>query len=419
MSVFIVSKSPALSGSVKISGAKNSVLPILAGCILTEEECIISSVPPLNDVMVMIDILKKLGATVNYDVKKEKISVCCKDIVSFEEESEDAGKLRASFIVMGALIGRIGKAKIPMPGGCPIGSRPVDLHLKGFQSMGVSIEQEKGFVFADGSSICGGKVYLDFPSVGATENIMLASALLEDTTVIENASAEPEICDLAKFLSKMGVKIQGAGTDTIKIQGAKKLSGVKHKVMPDRIEAGTFMVASAITGGDIILENVIAEHLKPVTAKLCESNVCVEDLGGNKIRVFVKDKLKPVNIKTMPFPGFPTDMQAQFMSLLAVISGTSTITETIFENRFIHAGEMVRMGADIRIDSRSAVIEGVEKLTGAEVRATDLRGGAGLILLGLVSEGETRISDIYNIERGYYNIEEKLKGLGALIERVD
>ncbi|HIT72162.1 UDP-N-acetylglucosamine 1-carboxyvinyltransferase [Tyzzerella sp. An114] len=418
MSVFVVSKSPALSGNVKISGAKNGALPILAASILTDEECVISSVPPLKDVFVMIDILKKLGADIDYDEKKEKVTVCCKNIGTWEEDSDDASKLRASFIIMGPLLARMKKARIPLPGGCQIGSRPVDLHLKGFQAMGATIEQKMGFISAKTKKLIGDTIYLDFPSVGATENIMMAAALASGVTVIENAAAEPEICDLAKFLCKMGAKVTGAGTDTIKIEGSEKLKGAKHKVIPDRIEAGTFMVASAITGGDIILENVISEHLKPVTAKLAESNVLIEELEGNKMRVAANEKLKPINIKTMPFPGFPTDMQSQFMSLSAVISGTSIITETVFENRFIYAGELRRMGADIKIDSRSAVIEGVKKLTGTQVRATDLRGGAALILSALAAEGETEISDIYHIERGYCNIEKKFESLGAFIKKI-
>ncbi len=417
MSAFIISKSPALCGTVKISGAKNSALPILAACLLTDETCIISSIPPLSDVKVMLEILKKLGAEVEYDEKKEKAIICCKNINSCEEDIEDAKRLRASFIVMGPLLSRINKAKIPMPGGCPIGSRPIDLHLKGFQAMGAEIEQNMGFVCAYSKNLLGTDIYLDFPSVGATENIMMAAVKAKGITVIENAAAEPEICDLAKFLCKMGAKITGAGTDTIKIEGVENLKGIKYKVMPDRIEAGTFMVASAITGGDIILENIISDNLKPVIAKLAESNVFIEELENNRIHVKATEELKPITIKTMPFPGFPTDMQAQFMSLMTIIKGTSIITETVFENRFIHAGELRRMGADIKIDSRSAVIEGVNNLTGAEVKATDLRGGAALILSALAANGETEISDIYHIERGYCNIEKKLQSLGAIIKR--
>ena len=419
MSIFLVSKSKPLSGNIKISGSKNSVLPILAACILTDEECVISSVPPLRDVIIMLDILKKLGAIVDYIEKEQKAIICCSDISITEDIFEDVGKLRASFIIMGALLGRNKKAKIPLPGGCPIGSRPIDLHLKGFQILGASIEQDMGFISAKVQKLIGGNIYLDFPSVGATENIMIAAAVSEGTTIIENAAAEPEIHDLGNFLSKMGCKVTGAGTDTIKIEGIKKLRGTKHNVIPDRIEAGTFMVAAAITRGDIIIENVIYEHLKPVSAKLAETNTIIEELGDKKLRIYTNKNLIPINLKTMPFPGFPTDMQAQFMSLSSVISGTSIITETIFENRFIHAGELRRMGANIKIDSRCAVIEGVKNLTGAQVRATDLRGGASLILSALVAEGETEISDIYHIERGYYNIDEKLKILGVNIKRMN
>ncbi len=318
----------------------------------------------------------------------------------------------------GALLGRCGFAKLSLPGGCQIGSRPVDLHLKGFQSMGAKVKQEHGLVELQAKHLKGSLVYLDFPSVGATENIMLAAVLAKGQTVIENAAAEPEICDLAEFLREMGAEITGDGTDTITINGVKELHGAVHTVIPDRIEAGTFMAAAAITGGDILLEQVREEHLKPVLAKLAECNVKTESTETG-LRVYRKGKLQPIQLKTMPFPGFPTDMQAIFMSLMAVAKGTSVITETVFENRFLHAGELQRMGADIKIDSRSAVIEGVEELTGAKVRATDLRAGAALLLSALAAKGETEISDIYHIERGYDRIEKKLRQLGASISRTE
>ena len=405
-----------LQGRVKISGSKNAVLPILAACLLTKEVCEIRNVPPLLDVRYMAELLQELGAEVTFDETQETIRVQAENVGQQEQEHETARKMRASFLAAGALLGRWGKARLPLPGGCQIGSRPIDLHLKGFQIMGAKNKQEHGMVELTAKHLKGGEIYLDFPSVGATENIMLAAALAKGKTIIQNAAAEPEICDLADFLRKMGAEIEGDGTDTITITGAKELHGAVHTVIPDRIEAGTFMTAAAITGGDILLENVKEEHLKPVIAKLAECNVKTE-VTEDGLRVYRKGKLHPIQLKTMPFPGFPTDMQAQFMSLMTVAKGTSVITETVFENRFMHAGELQRMGADIKIDSRSAVIEGVEELTGAKVRATDLRAGAALILSALAAKGDTEISDIYHIERGYDRIDEKLRQLGVKIRR--
>lgn len=418
MAKFIVNHCDGLKGHIKINGSKNAVLPILAACILTEEECVITGVPPLTDVYTMVAILENLGADVHFNVKTETIRVQVGVLNKMEEEYDLAGKMRASFLVMGPLISKYKNARIPLPGGCPIGTRPVDLHLKGFSSLGCKMKQEHGYIEISTKELKGKDIYLDFPSVGATENIMMAATLANGITKIENAAAEPEICDLANFLRKMGAKIKGDGTDTIVIEGVKKLVGAKHNVIPDRIEAGTFMVASAITGGDVILENVVEEHLKPILAKLTECNVKTE-MTKEGLRVYRKGRLHPIHLKTMPFPGFPTDMQAPFMSFMTLIKGTSMITETVFENRFQHAGELKRMGADIRIESRSAVIEGVDKLTGTQVKATDLRAGAALILSALAAEGQTEIGDIYHIERGYYKIEEKLKTLGANIQRVE
>ena len=405
-----------LRGKVKISGAKNAVLPLLAACLLTEEVCELHHVPPLSDVKNMAELLRELGAEVVFDEEQEIVRVHAAEISSVEGLYETARKMRASFLAAGALLGRCGCARLPLPGGCQIGSRPIDLHLKGFQVMGAKNKQEHGLVELQAKNLRGGEIYLDFPSVGATENILLAAVLAKGKTVIENAAAEPEICDLADFLREMGADIQGDGTDTITIIGGKKLHGATHTVIPDRIEAGTFMAAAAITGGDILLENVQEEHLKPVIAKLMECNVKTEATPEG-LRVYRKGRLHPVQVKTMPFPGFPTDMQAPFMSLMTVTKGTSVITETVFENRFIHAGELQRMGADIKIDSRSAVIEGVENLTGTKVKATDLRAGAALILSALAAKGETEISDIYHIERGYHKIDEKLRAIGAHIRK--
>lgn len=416
MEKFIIRHTEPLRGTVRISGAKNAALPILAACLLTDEPCRLENVPPLTDIQNMLAILKGFGADITYDEEKETAVVQAATLDSLESSYEQAGKMRASFLVAGPLLARYGKVRLPLPGGCQIGSRPVDLHLKGFHCMGAKSGQEHGIVELTTKKLKGANIYLDFPSVGATENIMMAAVLAKGKTVIANAAAEPEISDLADFLRQLGAEIQGDGTDTIEIMGVKTLGGAAHSVIPDRIEAGTFMVGAAITGGDIILENVREEHLKPVIAKLAECNVKTESLPQG-IRVYRKGRLTPLQLKTMPFPGFPTDMQAQFMSLLSVAKGTSVITETVFENRFIHAGELQRMGADIRIDSRNAVIEGVEELTGSKVRATDLRAGAALVLSALAAKGETEIGDIHHIERGYYKLEEKLRALGADIQR--
>ena len=403
-----------LRGRVRISGAKNAVLPILAACLLTKETCEIRNVPNLLDVRHMVELLRELGAQAEFDAAEETVRVQAAEILQPEGDCEVARRMRASFLAAGALLGRCQAARLPLPGGCQIGSRPVDLHLKGFQAMGAKSRQEYGIIELGAKHLKGAAIYLDFPSVGATENILLAAVLARGKTTIENAAAEPEICDLADFLREMGAAIEGDGTDTITVLGVKTLHGAVHRVIPDRIEAGTFMAAAAITGGDILLEDVKEEHLKPVIAKLAECNVKTE-VTAEGLRVWRKGRLHPLQLKTMPFPGFPTDMQAQFMSLLAVAKGTSVITETVFENRFLHAGELQRMGADIKIDSRSAVIEGVEGLTGAKVRATDLRAGAALILSALAAKGDTEISDIYHIERGYCGIDEKLRRLGASI----
>ncbi|WMI80883.1 UDP-N-acetylglucosamine 1-carboxyvinyltransferase [Anaerotignum sp. MB30-C6] len=416
MEKFVIRHTDSLQGTVRISGAKNAALPILAACLLTSEPCYIENVPPLTDVIYMLEMLKGFGAEVAYDKEKESICIHAKELTTLESSYEKADKMRASFLVAGPLISRYGQAKLPLPGGCQIGSRPVDLHLKGFHCMGAKSRQEHGVIDLTTKKLKGATIYLDFPSVGATENIMMAAVLAKGKTIIENAAAEPEIIDLAEFLREIGADIQGDGTDTVEITGVKELEGTTHSVIPDRIEAGTFMVGAAITGGDIVLENVREEHLKPVIAKLAECNVKIEAIPQG-LHVYRKGKLQPLQLKTMPFPGFPTDMQAQFMSLMTLAKGTSMITETVFENRFIHAGELQRMGADIRIDSRNAVIEGVEELTGSKVRATDLRAGAALILSALAAKGETEIGEIHHIERGYYKIDEKLRALGADIER--
>ncbi|AKL93742.1 UDP-N-acetylglucosamine 1-carboxyvinyltransferase MurA [Clostridium aceticum] len=417
MAKIVVEKSQPLKGTVRISGAKNSVLPILAASLLATEKCLLEDVPPLRDVDVICEVLATLGADIKR-LNREQIEIRAHKIDDFEAPYELIRKMRASFLVMGPLLARMGKARISMPGGCAIGTRPIDLHLKGFKALGATITLGHGFVEAKADKLIGNKIYLDFPSVGATENIMMAAVLAEGQTIIENAAEEPEITDLANFLNKMGAKIKGAGTDTIKIMGVEKLTGTTHTVIPDRIEAGTYMVAAAMTGGNVLIDNAEADHLKPIIAKLRESDVEIYE-EGNGLRVIGPKRLKPVDIKTLPYPGFPTDMQAQFMALLSVAEGTSVIIETVFENRFMHVSEMKRMGADIKIEGRSAIIEGQKVLTGAPVKATDLRAGAALILAGLVSEGKTEIGNIEHIQRGYVDVEKKFRGLGANVYRVE
>lgn len=415
MSKIIVQKSKPLQGTVRVSGAKNAVLPILAATLLSTERCVLEEVPALRDVDVICEVLSSLGADIKR-LERDKIEVMAHNIDEIEAPYELVRKMRASFLVMGPLLARMGKARISMPGGCAIGTRPIDLHLKGFKALGAEITLGYGFVEATAERLIGSKIYLDFPSVGATENIMMAAVLAEGQTVIENAAEEPEITDLANFLNKMGADIKGAGTDTIKINGVEKLGGAVHSVIPDRIEAGTYMIAAAITGGNVLVDNVVPDHLKPVIAKLKECDIEVIE-EGNGIRVIGKNRPKAVDIKTMPYPGFPTDMQSQFMALMSIAEGTSIVIETVFENRFMHVSELKRMGADIKIEGRSAIIEGKEALLGAPVKATDLRAGAALILSGLVSDGITEITNTYHIDRGYVDIEEKLRSLGANIYR--
>jgi UDP-N-acetylglucosamine 1-carboxyvinyltransferase len=411
----IVYGGKTLKGKITISGAKNAVLPIIVASLLSEGCCRIQDIPRLADVETICDVLGELGAAAEFD-QDGALKIKCQQINKYEAPYDYVKKMRASVLVMGPLLARLGKAKISLPGGCAIGTRPIDLHLKGLEALGVRISMEHGYILAEAPCLKGARVYLDYPSVGATENIMMAGALAEGITIIENAAEEPEIVDLANFINSMGGNIKGAGTKVIKIEGVASLGSTTHTIIPDRIEAGSFLVAGAITGGDLLLENVIIDHLKPVVAKLLEIGADVWE-EGNGIHLRSNGVLKAVDVKTLPYPGFPTDMQAQFMALMAVAQGTSIITETVFENRFMHAEELRRMGADIKIEGRSAVIEGCEKLMGAQVKATDLRAGAALIIAGLAAEGETIISNTYHIDRGYDNIVEKLRSVGANILR--
>ena len=412
----VVKESKPLKGMVRVSGAKNAVLPIIAATLLVDGVSVIKSVPNLRDVNVMSDLLRYLGAKVQYD--GETLVVDATEIKETEAPYHLVNKMRASFLVRGSLLARFNTAKISMPGGCAIGTRPIDLHLKGFKAMGAEIISDHGYIEAAAQKLSGSKIYLDFPSVGATENIMMAAVLAEGTTTIENAAEEPEIVDLANFLNKMGAKVRGAGTNTIKITGVEKLEAVEHTVIPDRIEAGTYMVAAAMTRGDVFVDNVIIDHIKPVVAKLIEVGCTVEE-HENGVRVIGAQEIMPTNIKTLPHPGFPTDMQSQFMAMLCLAKGKSTITETVFENRFMNVPELIRMGANIEINGKSAIVEGRDRLTGSEVMATDLRAGAALVISGLVAEGETIVKNIYHIERGYVDLVGKLSMLGAEIYKVE
>lgn len=411
-SKIIISKSNNLSGEVCISGSKNSALPILASCLLTKGVNILHSIPLLSDINIMYEILKNIGAKIAF--KKDIVEIDCSDIKSFEAPYELVSKMRGSFLLAGSLLAKYSRARICMPGGCPIGTRPVDLHLKGFAAMGSEISQGHGYIDLYAEKLHGAKIYLDFPSVGATENIIMAASLADGTTIIENAAAEPEIEDLAAFLNKRGAKIRGAGSDTIKITGVDELSGSEHKIIPDRIEAGTFMAALAITRGKGKIKNVKIDHLRPMLAKLKEMNVEISEEKNSVVIDACRD-LVSTDIKTMPFPGFPTDMQAQFSGLLSTAAGTGVIIETVFENRFLHIGELQRMGANIKIDGRTSIVEGVPCLTGANVKATDLRGGAALVLAGLAAHGTTIITEAQHIHRGYENLVLKLSQLGANI----
>lgn len=419
MAKYIIGEGVPLKGRVKVGGAKNSVLPIIAASLLGESKSIIEEVPDLYDVRIMCDLVKSLGAEVETLPDGSSISFRIGDITNSTAPYELVSKLRASFLIMGPLLAKNGFVRVALPGGCAIGSRPVDLHLKGFTALGAEITQGHGYIEARRAKrLTGNKIYLDFPSVGATENILMAAVLAEGQTSIENAAIEPEIVDLASYLNEMGACIKGAGTDTIRIMGVERLQGCTHTVIPDRIEAGTFMVAAAITNGNVEIDNVVPDHLKPIIAKLKETGLEIsEELTSIKIKS--TGILKPVDVKTLPYPGFPTDMQAQMTSLLSRTQGTSIVTETIFENRFMHVSELKRMGANIKIDGRTAVIEGKSNLTGAAVKATDLRAGAALVLAGLAAEGATEITEIQHIDRGYCKFEEKLRTLGAKIQRVE
>ncbi|WP_100065471.1 UDP-N-acetylglucosamine 1-carboxyvinyltransferase [Miniphocaeibacter massiliensis] len=420
MEKIVVSNSGQLKGSVYIDGAKNAALPIIAASLLGTEPIILNNVPKLSDIEVILEVLQSLGAKIEH-LDKNSVKIDSSNLNGYEAPRDLMNRMRASFLVMGPLLARFGKTMTYLPGGCAIGKRPIDLHLKGFKALGAEIHEGIDKVEAiSKDGLKGDIIYIDFPSVGATQNIIMAATLAEGETIIENAAKEPEIIDLVNFLNKLGANIKGAGTSAIRIKGVEKLYGGEHTIIPDRIEAATFMIASAITNGDIVVENCIANHVMPIIAKLKEVG-CKVIINEDKdeLRVIGTDKIVGTDIKTLPYPGFPTDAQAQFMALLTIADGQSKVTETVFENRFMHVDELLRMGAIIATDAREARIAGVPKLKGAEVKATDLRAGAALILAGLVAEGKTYISDIYHIDRGYDDIVGKMRSLGAKIDRIN
>nr|WP_225218348.1 UDP-N-acetylglucosamine 1-carboxyvinyltransferase [Planococcus beijingensis] len=415
----IVKGGQKLKGKVRVEGAKNAVLPVLAGALLASKgKSIIKEVPNLADVYTIQEVLRSLNVQVEYFPEKNEMLIDSSATLSSEAQFEYVRKMRASILVMGPVLARNGFARVALPGGCAIGSRPIDQHLKGFEAMGASITFGNGFVEAKTTGrLRGAKIYLDFPSVGATENIMMAAALAEGTTLIENAAKEPEIVDVANYINEMGGRVIGAGTDTMRIEGVEELHGAEHYIIPDRVEAGTFMVAAAITEGDVIIENAVPEHMTALISKMGEMGVDIQETEEG-LRIRANRPLRSIDIKTMPHPGFPTDMQSQMMSLMLTAKGNGILTETVFENRFMHVEEFRRMNATVKIEGRSVIMEGPSDLQGAEVAATDLRAAAALILAGLAAEGITRVNELYHLDRGYVNFHGKLAALGADIERV-
>lgn len=416
----IVTGGRKLSGEVRISGAKNSVLPIIVATLLAEGRCVLDDVPRLADVQIIKDVLESLGADITFTDNTMEVNGA--PVNKVQAPIEYIKKMRASVLIMGPLLARFGRAVLSLPGGCAIGARPIDLHLKGLEVLGASIQIRDDEVVAEvpGGRLKGDRIFLRVPSVGATENLMMAASLAEGVTVIENAAEEPEIVDLANFLNAMGADVRGAGTGVIRITGVEHLHGANHTIIPDRIEAGSYLLAGAITGSTVRVTNCIADHLRPVLDKIVESGATVEvDEVANTVTVHGAEKIRPVDVKTLPYPGFPTDMQSQFMAYMTVAEGTCQFTETIFENRFMHVDELRKMGANIQAEGRNAFITGVPTLHGAAVRATDLRAGAALIIAGLAAEGKTTVSDLYHLDRGYEDLIGKFQSLGADIRRID
>jgi UDP-N-acetylglucosamine 1-carboxyvinyltransferase len=417
MEQLIIRGKRSLSGEITVSGAKNAALGILAASIMSDSTCLIENLPNVNDINVLLEAISKTGASVN-KINANTVKINGGSVDTFSIDYEFIKKIRASYYLLGALLGKYKKAEVALPGGCNIGNRPIDQHIKGFEAMGAKVKVEHGMIVAEADVLKGANIYLDVVSVGATINIMLAAILAEGTTVIENAAKEPHIVDVANFLNSMGAEIKGAGTDIIKINGVESLHGTEYMIIPDQIEAGTFMLAAAITGGDVTVKNIIPKHMEAVSAKLLEMGVEIEE-HDEAIRVIAKTPLKSTHVKTLPYPGFPTDMQPQMTALLCIAKGTSVMTESIFENRFRYIDELSRMGATVKVEGNTAIIDGIEKYTGAEVSAPDLRAGAALILAGLAADGITIINRLDYIDRGYEHIENKLMAIGADIARVN
>ncbi|WP_147641103.1 UDP-N-acetylglucosamine 1-carboxyvinyltransferase [Mammaliicoccus lentus] len=420
MDKIVVKGGKRLEGTVVVEGAKNAVLPILTATLLPSEgQSVLTNVPKLSDVDTINNVLTHLNAEIEYEADNNTVKVDSSNPLKIEAPYEYVSKMRASILVMGPLLAREGHARVALPGGCAIGSRPIEQHLKGFEALGAEIELHNGFIEATTpNGLKGSKIYLDFPSVGATQNIMMAAVLADGKTEMQNVAREPEIVDLANYLNEMGAQVHGAGTDTIKIIGVDHLVGAEHSIIPDRIEAGTFMIAGAITRGNINVIGAIREHMSSLVSKLEEAGVQITEIKDG-LNIQVPGEIKAIDVKTMPHPGFPTDMQSQIMALLLTANGTSKITETVFENRFMHVEEFKRMNADIFINGRSAMITGHDDLQGADVKATDLRAGAALILAGLVSDGYTNVTELKHLDRGYVDFHGKLKTLGADVERIN
>ena len=416
MNQFIMKGGNPLVGDVVISGAKNAALGILAAAIMTDDDVIIENLPDVRDINVLLEAISEIGAQVER-IDRHSVKINASTIREVSVDDEYIRKIRASYYFIGALLGKYKSAEVPLPGGCNIGSRPIDQHLKGFRALGAKIEIDRGAVIAHAIDLVGSHIYLDVVSVGATINVMMAAALAEGQTILENAAKEPHVVDVANFLNSMGANIKGAGTDIIRIRGVRRLHGTEYSIIPDQIEAGTFMFAAAATGGDVTVKNVIPKHLEATTAKLEEIGCEVEEFD-DAVRVRAPKRLHRTHVKTLPYPGYPTDMQPQIAVTLALAEGTSIVTESIFENRFKYADELSRMGANIKVEGNSAIIDGVKKFTGARVSAPDLRAGAALVIAGLAAEGITVVDDIVYIQRGYENFEDKLRSLGAEIERV-
>ena len=415
MEKYIIMGGKRLTGSVTVSGAKNAAVAVIPAALLVEGTCRIENVPHIKDVDVIIDIMKHLGAKIkktDYNV----LEINCERIKSFTTPYEMTKKMRASYYLIGALLGRFNHAEVPPPGGCDFGSRPIDMHIKGFEALGAKVNIDKGIIEAHATRLGPAQIFMDIVSVGATINIMLAAVLANGTTIIENSAKEPHVVDVANFLNAMGANVRGAGTDVIKIKGVAKMTGGTYTIIPDQIEAGTFMVAAAATSGDVLIKNVIPKHLESITAKLAEMDVNVEEYDDS-IRVWRDGPLQKANIKTMPYPGFPTDLQPQTVALLSTAQGTSIVTESVWENRYQYVDELRRLGARISVDGKVAVIEGVKRLSGAPVMATDLRAGAGMVIAALMAEGITQVHELMHIDRGYENLEQKFKSLGAQIVR--